>query len=106
MTSMRQVTSAQGEQLARECALPPLACSAHTGRSCRTLTHPSAPLPRPDDMKFFETSARSGQNVSEAFVTLATDVKERLLAAGGGQPQTGGINLGQAQKAPGKKGCC
>ena len=62
--------------------------------------------PRPDDMKFFETSARSGQNVSEAFVTLATDVKERLLAAGGGQPQTGGINLGQAQKTPGKKGCC
>jgi hypothetical protein len=29
MTSMRQVTSAQGEQLARECALPPLACRAH-----------------------------------------------------------------------------
>ena len=57
-------------------------------------------------MKFFETSARSGLNVSEAFVTLATDVKERLLAAGGGQPQTGGINLGQAQKAPAKKGCC
>ena len=57
-------------------------------------------------MKFFETSARSGQNVNEAFITLATDVKERLLKAGGGEPQTGGINLGQAQKTPGKKGCC
>jgi len=56
-------------------------------------------------MKFFETSARSGQNVTEAFITLATDVKERLLKAGG-EPQTGGVNLGQAQKAPGKKGCC
>ena len=57
-------------------------------------------------MKFFETSARSGQNVNEAFITLATDVKERLLKAGGGEPQTGGINLGQGQKAPAKKGCC
>jgi hypothetical protein len=56
-------------------------------------------------MKFFETSARSGQNVTEAFITLATDVKERLLKAGG-EPQTGGVNLGQAQKAPRKKGCC
>jgi len=73
---MRQVTSAQGEQLAREY-----------------------------DMKFFETSARSGQNVSEAFVTLATDVKERLLKGGGGAPSEG-INLGQAKAAPAKKGCC
>ena len=56
-------------------------------------------------MKFFETSARSGQNVSEAFVTLATDVKERLLKGGGGAQQTGGINLGQ-QPATKKKGCC
>ena len=56
-------------------------------------------------MKFFETSARSGQNVSEAFVTLATDVKERLLKGGGGAPSEG-INLGQAKAAPAKKGCC
>ena len=67
---------------------------------------PHRTLPRADDMKFFETSARSGQNVTEAFITLATDVKERLLKAGGADPQTGGINLGQAQKAPAKKGCC
>ena len=66
---------------------------------------PHRTLPRADDMKFFETSARSGQNVTEAFITLATDVKERLLKAGG-EPQTGGVNLGQAQKAPRKKGCC
>ena len=105
MTSMRQVTSAQGEQLARECAPPPPACSAHTCEALPTLTAPPRTLPRPDDMKFFETSARSGQNVTEAFITLATDVKERLLKAGG-EPQTGGVNLGQAQKAPGKKGCC
>merc|ERR1719235_1605555 len=50
MASMRQVSTAQGEQLAREY-----------------------------DMKFYETSARSGMNVQEAFLTLATDVKDRLL---------------------------
>lgn len=105
MTSMRQVTSAQGDELARECALPPLACCDHSARRCRTF-NPPCTLPCPDDMKFFETSARSGQNVNEAFITLATDVKERLLKAGGGEPQTGGINLGQGQKAPAKKGCC
>jgi len=78
MTAMRQVTAQQGEQLAREY-----------------------------DMKFFETSARSGQNVSEAFLTLATDVKDRLLKGGdGAQQQTGGVNLSQTQPAAAKRGCC
>lgn len=57
-------------------------------------------------MKFYETSARSGMNVQEAFLTLATDVKDRLLKGGGGEQQTGGVNLGQQAPAPAKKGCC
>ena len=53
MASMRQVTSAQGEQLARECALPPLPRIVATAlqqprhtpspRRCRTLSPPTPP---------------------------------------------------------------
>jgi len=70
-TTERQVTTAQGEQLAREYG-----------------------------MKFLETSARSNVNVTDAFLTIATDVVERLLA-NGGEPaavNTGGINIANEKK--------
>jgi len=51
----RQVSAAQGQQLADEYG-----------------------------MRFFETSARTRQNVEEAFLTLARDVVARLAAGGGG----------------------
>ena len=58
------MTTAQGEQLAREYG-----------------------------MKFMETSAKANVNVTDAFLALATDVVERLLASGGGDPGGGRVNL-------------
>ena len=43
-------------------------------------------------MRFFETSARSNLQVSEAFETLATDVVDRLLAAQG-EAQDKGVSV-------------
>ena len=61
-------------------------------------------------MKFFETSAKNNINVEDAFVSIARDIKKRLMdnpaaqkpAAGGA---TGVADLGAAA---GKKedGCC
>ena len=58
------MTTAQGEQLAREYG-----------------------------MKFMETSAKANVNVTDVFLALATDVVERLLASGGGDPGGGRVNL-------------
>eukprot|EP00316_Scyphosphaera_apsteinii_P016649 CAMPEP_0119312554 /NCGR_PEP_ID=MMETSP1333-20130426/26879_1 /TAXON_ID=418940 /ORGANISM="Scyphosphaera apsteinii, Strain RCC1455" /LENGTH=196 /DNA_ID=CAMNT_0007317195 /DNA_START=96 /DNA_END=686 /DNA_ORIENTATION=- len=78
MDGMRQVQTAQGQQLAAEYG-----------------------------MKFFETSARMNTNVSEAFHTLATDVVDRLLAAGGGDQTNGNVQVTQSRSEPKKaSGCC
>ena len=42
-------------------------------------------------MKFLETSARSNINVSEAFMTLAEDVFERIMSSGGAQQAPSGV---------------
>jgi len=79
ITGQRQVSTAQGEQLAREYG-----------------------------MKLLETSARANTNVTEAFLTIATDVVERLLANGGGEPAgtQGGINVANAPAAPANGSSC
>lgn len=60
-------------------------------------------------MKFFECSARTRQNVDDAFLTLARDVVGRLLAGGNGgvQPGKQTVNV-SAHNNNDKKaaGCC
>ena len=54
LSNIRQVSKQQGQQLAREYDIP-----------------------------FIETSARTGENVQEAFILLASDVVNRLMASFG-----------------------
>lgn len=58
------------------------------------------------NIHFYETSAKQDMNVEKSFITIATDVKNRLIADGGGSVQ-GGHKLqpaGKGQQAKG--GCC
>jgi hypothetical protein len=59
------------------------------------------------NINFFETSAKQDLNVEKAFITIATDVKNRLIADGGSNGASGGHKLaaGGNSTAP-KKGCC
>ncbi|KAG8457653.1 hypothetical protein KFE25_002317 [Diacronema lutheri] len=85
LSAERQLSAAQGQQLAEEYG-----------------------------MKFFECSARTRHNVDAAFVTLARDVVARLGAGGGGGGKEGGggggkgtVSIGQVDHTE-KKGtsCC
>ena len=60
------------------------------------------------NVPFFETSAKQDLNVETAFLTLATECKNRLLVDGNDGPAGGGhTKLGAANAAPVKaKGCC
>jgi len=76
LENMRQVSRQQGEQLAREYG-----------------------------MKFLETSARDNTNVQEAFITLATDVVDRLIRDGNPEPSAPipvQVNTDRSSKG----GCC
>jgi len=59
------------------------------------------------NIHFFETSAKQDLNVEAAFVKIATDVKNRLIADGSSGPSSGGFKAtgGGANTGP-KKGCC
>ena len=79
LTNQRQVSTQQGQQLAREY-----------------------------DIKFFETSARSNTNVQEVFLTLATDVIERLTTSGSNldAPPSARLHLSDMGDSGQKKGGC
>jgi len=75
---LRQVSAAQGEELAQSYGI-----------------------------KFFETSAKTGKSVDAAFTEIASDIQARLAESGGGGGGGGGgvVNIDDAAK-PAKKGCC
>jgi hypothetical protein len=57
-------------------------------------------------MKFFETSAKDGTNVKDAFSALARDVVESMLAAGLIAGAAGAAGAAAAPDAAGKKEKC
>jgi Ras-related protein Rab-8A len=66
-------------------------------------------------IKFLETSAKNSINVDEAFITLARDIKKRLIdtaeqQAAADANSNGKVNLNnknpQGQKGAPKKKCC
>eukprot|EP00596_Hydrurales_sp_CCMP1899_P007343 CAMPEP_0119034278 /NCGR_PEP_ID=MMETSP1177-20130426/1279_1 /TAXON_ID=2985 /ORGANISM="Ochromonas sp, Strain CCMP1899" /LENGTH=197 /DNA_ID=CAMNT_0006991603 /DNA_START=207 /DNA_END=800 /DNA_ORIENTATION=+ len=65
-------------------------------------------LAREYNIHFFETSAKQDMNVEKSFITIATDVKERLMVDGTSRAATGGHKLapGAGAAASSKKGCC
>mmetsp|Transcript_41501 Transcript_41501/g.133459 ORF Transcript_41501/g.133459 Transcript_41501/m.133459 type:complete len:222 (+) Transcript_41501:2-667(+) len=78
MAAQRQVLAAEGQKLADEFG-----------------------------MRFFETSARNNQNVSETFLCLANDVVERLLASGGElSGGSSGTSLTATRPAEKNNPCC
>ena len=59
------------------------------------------------NIHFFETSAKQDINVEKAFITIATDVKNRLIADGAvGGSGSGAHRLTANQPAASSGGCC
>jgi len=58
-------------------------------------------------IKFFEASAKSDINVTEAFIHIATEIKNRLMkSAHPGEPKEGGIDLNKRGDGKKSKKCC
>ena len=77
--------------------------------SARQVTHEQGEeLAKSFGIKFFETSAKDGTSVDDAFVTIASDVQKRLAAGGGGggDANTLALDEGHGKKKQGAGGCC
>lgn len=77
MNDQRAVTTAEGEALANEY-----------------------------NIHFFETSAKQDLNVEKAFITIATDVKDRMIVEGASGQPSGGHRIVAKNNTDAKRGCC
>ena len=77
MNDQRAVTTAEGEALANEY-----------------------------NIHFFETSAKQDLNVEKAFITIATDVKDRMIDEGASGQPSGGHRIVAKNSNDSKKSCC
>jgi Ras-related protein Rab-8A len=70
-------------------------------------TEEGAALAQEYEIKFFETSAKQDLYVEDAFLAIATDVKNRLMVDGFNSGEKHGHKLGAAAPGPAaKKNCC
>lgn len=58
------------------------------------------------NIHFFETSAKQDLNVEKSFITIATDVKERLIVDGGATGPRGKSLTPAPPSKKGAGGCC
>ena len=58
------------------------------------------------NINFFETSAKQYLNVEAAFIKIATDVKNRIIADGSNGPGSVGFKPTPGPSTGPKKGCC
>ncbi|GJQ11865.1 hypothetical protein GpartN1_g3656.t1 [Galdieria partita] len=58
-------------------------------------------------IKFLETSAKTSENVEQAFITMAQEIKERMASQPQTQKASSGVNIGaNAQEVKESSSCC
>lgn len=57
-------------------------------------------------MPFLETSAKNAQNVEQAFLTMAAQIKNRMASQPTAKADTKQVNVSGTQVSSGGGGCC